>query len=184
MGLLLTGGILITFYILKLACPQFIVGVAELPTIVTIGTFIDSNSFLYHLFNIIIGYIGGYIYCCACLRKRSLNLKNNIILISIVLFLSLVLILIPLQYTAINYVSLCVLPFLMSFFDKAITKEIYISATVCFSVEILSQSLSAVIRDLFAFTTHINSATMTILLIDVWIWRGILYMFFNFKKGE
>lgn len=182
MGLILTGGVLVVFYIIKLICPQFIVGVAELPTIVKFGTFIDNNIFAYHIFNIAVGYLFGYIYCCAGCMKKKLNLKNNIILICVVLFLSLVLAFLPQHYNSVNYVSLAILPFLMNYFDKNLSKYTYISSVICFVVEISSQVLSSLIRDLFVYTTHINSATLTVLLIDVWIWRGLLYMFFNNVK--
>lgn len=182
MGLLLTGGILITFYILKLVCPQFIVGVAELPTVVKLGNFIDSNKFTYYLFNDIINFIHAYIYVCACCRVKKLSLKPTIILAVSILVLNLVSIFIPEHYVSMNYVMFILVPFLSCFVNKSLGIETFISTIVCFCVDIVSQVLSVLIRDVVVMSNEYNSATFLILLIDMLIWRTLLYLFFNDKS--
>lgn len=185
MGLILCGSLLVLFYIAKLFFPQFIIGVAEVPNIIKIGNYIQNHKWCYHIFNIIIAYLGGYIYCCACCRTKILNMKGNLVLLSVIILLRLISIFIPEQYNALNYAIFCLLPFLICCFNKTLNKQTFISTIVCFSVDIISQVFSAEIRNLFVFATHINPATMIILLIDTWIWRSLLYCFFNYKKeGE
>lgn len=65
MGLILFGAILVAFYLAKIFFPSFIIGIAETPRIVEIGTIIQSNKWYLHLFNIANGYLTGYILFCA-----------------------------------------------------------------------------------------------------------------------
>ena len=184
MGLLLTGGIIITFYILKLVCPQFIVGVAELPSIVKLGTFIDTHIWATHLFNILNGFLLGYFYTCACTRKPKINLYENAILFGINILLTLTMQFLPLFYSAINFTTLIFLPFLCGFVTKTISKEMFVSTTICFCVDTLSQILSILIRDITQMSTRLNCATFSILLIDMYIWKVLLYLLFNYKEKE
>ena len=87
MGLILCGSILILFYIAKLFFPQFIVGVAEIPDVVKFGEYIDSHVWAYHIYNVFVGFLTGYIYCAACCRKSKLNWKDCVILLGLILFL-------------------------------------------------------------------------------------------------
>jgi hypothetical protein len=184
MGLLLCCGILVTFYILKLACPEFIVGVAELPTIVSIGTFIDTHSWAYFIYNIVIGFLSAYIYCGACCRKTKFNWKECLIILSFVLLLRGFNLLMPNQYNAMNYVVTYITPFIICLFNKSVSQKTFISTSICFCVDIVSQVLSLEIRNLIPLSKSLNIATITILLIDGYIWRTILYLFFNYKTNR
>ena len=77
MGLILCGVLLVAFYVAKIFFPQFIIGIAETPRLVEIGTSIQSNKWYLHLFNFAVGYIHGYIMCCTCCRTYKLNWKGN-----------------------------------------------------------------------------------------------------------
>lgn len=182
MGLILFGAILVTFYIAKLFFPEWIVGVAEIPRIVEIGEYIDSHLWAYHLFDISFGFLAGYIYCASCCRVYKLNWKCCFIWFANLLLLSVIKQFIPEHYNMINLVGLIMCPFLMCYFDKNLTKTTFISTSVCFAVDILSQILSVEIRNLLAYTDKINHATMFILLIDAFIWRILLYLYFNNKQ--
>lgn len=184
MGLILCGAILVLFYIAKIFFPQFIVGVAEIPSIVALGEYVDTHKWAYIIFNMGVNYIGSYILFCACCRKKYLNWKDNLILLSFVVSARLVSEFLPNHYSSYNYVALVGFPFLMCLVDKNLTKGTFISTVACFCVDILSQVMSVEIRNLFLLSTHINVATMTILLIDTWIWRILLYLFFNHKTNK
>lgn len=184
MGLLLTGGVLITFYFLKLVCPQFIVGVAELPTIVKLGTFIDTHIWATHLFNVANGILVGYFFACACLRKTKLNPYEWGVLFGVNIILTLSMQFYPRFYSSLNYVGLLIIPFLCAVITNNLNKEVFVSTVVCFCVDILSQIFSAIIRDVTLLSTKVNCATFTILLIDVYIWRVLLYFYFNYKEKE
>lgn len=184
MGLLLCCGILVTFYILKLACPEFIVGVAELPMIVAIGDYVASNSWLFYIFHFVVSYLGWFLYCCACCRQTKLTTKQNIILVINIISSILIQEFLQEIYNPYNYVSFILVPFLMVYVNKTMDGKKFISTIVCFSVDIMSQALSLVIRNVIILTTCVNPATMIILLIDTWVWRTLLYLFFNYKYKE
>ena len=184
MGLILCGAILVLFYIAKIFFPQFIVGVAEIPSIVAFGEYVDTHKWAYIFFNMGVNYFGSYILFCACCRKKFLKGKDNLILLFFVVSARLVSEFLPQHYSSYNYVALIGFPFLMNLIDKNLTKETFISTVVCFCVDISSQILSVEIRNLFLLSTHINVATMTILLIDGMIWRTLLYLFFNHKNNK
>lgn len=182
MGLILTGAILVLFYIAKIFFPQFIVVVAEIPSIVKFGNYVDSHLWAFILYHFVIAYIGNYLICCICFRKNKLTLKENLIMLAFTVFAISMNYILPKIYTPLTYVLSIIMPFTILYVDKNITRETFISTVVCYSIDIMSQALSAVIRDVVVLTTFINSFTMTILLIDIWIWRILLYLFFNNKK--
>ena len=66
MGLILFGAILIAFYIVKIFFPQFIVGVAEIPSIVAFGNYVDSHEWAKQLFNI------ATVFLCFVILRRPL----------------------------------------------------------------------------------------------------------------
>lgn len=181
MGLIIFGVILVAFYIVKLVCPNFIIGVAEHPGIVAFGNYIDSHLWSYYLFNGLMCYIGGYIYCCACCRTHKLNLKGNLLLLLFIV-ISLIFQRFGFElYTPFNYVNFILLPFLILLCDKKLTKETFTSTICCYTIDIMAQAMSLVIRNVVIMTIHPNCATLSILLIDTWIWRILLYCYFNYK---
>lgn len=184
MGLIIFGAILGVFYILKIACPEFIVGIAEIPSIVALGKYIDTHTWAYILFYIVTAYLGLYLYCCACCRKKFLDWKENLIMLSFISIMLLLYFFVPTLYTPFNYVSLILLPFLLLLKNKDLTKITFISTAVCFAVDIMAQAFSMEIRNLLMMTMQVNSATLMILLIDTWIWRALLYFYFNNKNKE
>ncbi len=184
MGLILFGAILVAFYVAKIFFPGFIIGIAETPKIVEIGTIIQSNKWLLHLFNFTTGCIYGYILFCACCRTYKLNLKCFAILLLGNAILELVMEFYPEHYQTLNYINLIISPFLMCLINKNLTKETFISTAVCFSLDLLFQILSLIIRNLPILTTKGNVVSFLILLIDGLIWRIIFYLFFNYKNNK
>ena len=184
MGLILFAVILVLFYVAKIFFPEFIIGVAEIPRVVEIGKFIDSSKITIHIFNIIIGLLGGCLYCCAACRKKYLKWKDILVLLGLMIILSLVLEFMPAQYSSINFLVVYCSPFILCCLNKELSKNTFVSSSVCFLVDILSQVMSCQIRDLLPMTSSFNSATMIILLIDTWIWRLLLYFFFNNKSKK
>lgn len=184
MGLIIFGAILGVFYILKIACPEFIVGIAEIPSIVALGKYIDTHTWAYILFYTITSFVCYYLYCCACCRKMYLGWKETLMILGTIAILLFFYFILPSLYTPFNYVSLILLPFLMLLQNKDLTKLTFISTAVCFAVDIMAQAFSMEIRNLLMMTMQVNSATLMILLIDVFIWRALLYFYFNHKNKE
>lgn len=185
MGLIIFSAILVAFYAIKIVFPSIIIGVAEIPSIVAIGTFVDSHTWAFVIFNFIVSYIGGYIYSCACCRTSKLNLYQNIVLASFIAVSTIFNLFLTDLFAPFSYVTLVLMPFVMMIKDNKISEKSFISTAICFSVDIMAQAMSLTIRNIVILATSVNSATMTILMIDGLIWRVLLYCFFNYnKKGE
>lgn len=182
MGLILCGALLVAFYVAKILFPEFIIGIAETPRIVKIGTTIQSNKWLLHLFNFAIGYLYGYFLFSACCRTYKLNLKANIVFILSLLFLRLVSEFYPQHYETINYINLIFTPFLICYVNNRLCKETFISTSICFCLDLIFQVLSVIIRNLPLLAKELNIVSVLILLIDGFIWRIIFYLFFNYKN--
>ena len=182
MGLILFGVILVAFYVAKIFFPQFIVGVAEIPSIVAFGNYVDSHLWAFVIYHFIIAFIGNYLICCICCRISRLNLRQGLIMTAFTIFAISIHYLLPKIYTPLTYVLPIIMPFTILFFDRNICKETFISTAICFTLDIMAQSLSSVIKDVVLMATIINSSTMTVLLIDIWIWRFLLYSYYNYKK--
>ena len=187
MGLILMGAILVLFYIAKIFFPSIIIEVAEIPTFVKLGNFVQSNKWYIHIFNFVVGYINAYILYCACLRKPFLSWKGNVVLLSSLLVLRLIAEFYPLQYSIFNCAFMAIMPFLVCLWEGELSNKIFVSTIACFGIELCFEFFSAAVRNLTAMTPNPNIVTVLVLLIDVFIWRIMLYLFFNNKnkiKGE
>lgn len=182
MGLILCGIFLVLFYVAKIFFPEFIIGIAETPRIVELGVAIQSNKWYLHIFNFIIGFFYGYVFCCACCRTNKLNWKGNLILVGELLLLRLINEFYPLQYSTLNLVGMVIVPFLVGLVNNTLSKETFISTMACFGIEFAFEFLSLVVRDLTTITTQLNIVSVLVLLIDGLIWRILLYLFFNYKN--
>ena len=184
MGLILCVGLLLAFYIIKLIFPHWIVGVAETPNIIAFGEYVDAHLWANTLFHFLFSFAICYLYVCACVRQRKLDRWQVAIMCAFIvlsIFLKYVNSDLNVPY---NYVLLVLMPFVIAWQSDILTEKTFTSTAICFSIDVLSQALSAKIRDVFALASYINSATITILLVDVVIWRVILYFYFNFKRKE
>lgn len=184
MGLILCGAMLLLFYIAKLFFTQWIIGVAELPRIVSFGNFVQSNKWYLHIFNALLGYVHAYILYSACTRKPFLSWKGNVVLISQLILLRFISEFYPTQYNSLNVAFMMLAPFFICVWEKDLNKDTFVSCTSCFGLEIGFEFLSLAVRNLMAMTNMINVATVSIMVIDVFIWRIILYLFFNYKNDQ
>lgn len=71
MGLILSGVILLSLYILKLIFPSFVVETAQNEQICKIGRYIDTHKWAWYLASSILSFTVYYLSCCACCRNRS-----------------------------------------------------------------------------------------------------------------
>ena len=182
MGLILFFALLILFYVAKIIFPQFIVGVAEVPRIVTFGEWVDSHRWSYHLFELVWGILFYPLYICACCRMARLGLKDMGVMVLFLLFLVGISVFFPEYYFGVTTSCLVLCPFVICCMNGRLCKETFISLVFCFFVDNFSQILSMRIRDLTVMTTAVNTATFAILTIDVVIWRALLYCYFNKNK--
>jgi hypothetical protein len=182
MGLLLTGGILVLLYLIKLIFPNFIVGVAQLPSIVAIGTFIDTHLWAYYLFYSITSFISGYFYCCASCRLKKLPLKYNLVILGQIVINFLCEAFFFEYYIYTNMITMLLCPLIVCYMEKVTSAKYFYSTIICFTIHNLAQIISLEIRDIGVIVTSLNSATFFILLIDTYIWQVLLYNFYNYKE--
>lgn len=184
MGLILVGAFLTFFYVLKIFFPNFIIGVAEIPAIVKVGEYVDTHLWATLLFHFVVAYVGNFVFVCACSRKKWLNKYEHLVMLAFTITgIAMQYILIDI-YVPFTYVMLVLMPFVIMTLTKNVNTKTFISTTVCFSIDIMAQAFSKSIRDIVILSNCVNTATMTILLIDGFIWRILLYLFFNNMKGE
>lgn len=179
MGLIIFGALLVLFYFIKIFFPHLIIGVAETPRIVAFGNFVDSHLWSFIIYNYVISFSHGYIYCCACCRQKYLT-KNQTMLFAIsTAIFSLLQIANPQISTPYNYVMLVFVPFVLCLINKRDLEKCFKSTAICFSLDIMTQALSLCIRNIILLSDRVNSAVITVLLIDVFIWRFLMYFYFN-----
>lgn len=176
MGLILCAVILVAVYILKIFFPHFVVEVAQVESITTVGHYIDTHKWAWYLASFVLSFFVCYLTFCACCRKKYLSLKETIITVGCVLFLYVVKEFLPAQYAALNFSLMVFLPMLFKGDFKA--------TAICFSTTCFLQTISLEIRGLSVMIADYNFATLIILMIDVYIFQVLLYLLFNYKKGE
>jgi hypothetical protein len=182
MGLILFGAILILFYVAKIFFPEFIVGVAEIPSIVAFGNFVDSHWWSYYLFTFITSFIGSYLFNCACLSKTKLNWLELLILTCSIIVMFLFETVSIHYYQVISVLIMLLTPTILSLLNKKQNISTFYMTTFCLIVHTFAQILSAEIRGIASMISYPNSATFFILLIDAYIWLFLMYCFSNYKK--
>ena len=183
-GIDIVWAILLLFYVAKIFFPEWIVGIAEIPSIVAFGNFVDSHKWAYCVFHAFVGLFGGYFYYCACARTYKLNWKQIIIFVSFVATSVTLKEICVSLYVPFTYVMLIALPFSILLVDSRTNYKTFRSTAICFTVDIMAQAISLQIRNIVLLASSVNSATMTILMIDAIIWRVLLYLFFNQNNKE
>lgn len=184
MGLILCCGVLVFLYLVKLIFPEFVVGVAELPSIVSIGNYIDTHKWAYYVFYTITSFISGYFYCCASCRIKKFKLKHVFVVLSHILINFLIEAFLFEYYVFVNTLTTLLCPLIICYMEKFTSIKYFYSTIICFTIHTLSQVLSLEIRDIGAIVTSANSATYFILLIDLYFWQILLYNYYNFKEAK
>lgn len=182
MGLILFGAILIALYVAKIFFPEFIVGIAEIESVVKFGNYVDTHQWAYYLFNFATSIFTGYFYCCACCRKKGLSFVQFSILAITTIILFIIQKYLPTYYFGLNMVIMVILPTIICRLDKSLDIKYLYSTATSFTIYYLAQMLSLEIRNISIMISYPNSATYTILLIDAYIWGVLLYNFYNFKE--
>lgn len=176
MGIILMGAMLLFVFALKFICPELVIEIAHIESIVKIGRYIDTHKWAWYIASGLLSFISYYLICCASCENKKLNAKENIILIVFIIIIYLVKEYLPKYYTTLNYISLIFLPFLF--------KGKFMNTVVVFSLTNILQAVTLEIRNISLMIIDFNYATLTILLIDVYILEVLLYFAFNYKKGE
>ena len=182
MGLIIFGAILIVLYFAKLVFPEFVIGVAEMPTIVKFGEYVDSHLWAYYIFTFVTSFFAYYFYCCACCRKKRLSIVDMCIVSLTIILLFIVEKFLTDYYFGINLTTLLVLPTIICKLDKENDIRFLYSTATSFTIYYFAQMLSLEIRGISTTISYPNSATYTILLTDVYICLVLLFNFYNFRE--
>ena len=184
MGLIIFGVILVTLYLLKLIVPNFIISIAELPSIIKFGEYVDTHIWAYYLFNGLTSFFILYFYCCACCRIKHLNYKECLIIVASIILSYIVEAYIPSLLLAYNFMAYIFLPLIIVSLRKLTNINIFYSLCFCFLITTTAQWLSLEIRGISTLISYPNTATYFILLIDLYIWNVLLYCFYNYKNKK
>lgn len=184
MGLIIFGAILTAFYLAKLIFPEFVVELAQIESVVKFGEYVDTHKWAYYLFSFIVSFVVGYFYCGACCRKKRLQFKDLCMIAIMVVSLLLIKEFVPQYYAILNTILMLLVPTLICCTDKCTDIKYLYSNVTTFSIYYLAQLFSLEIRNLATMITYGNTATLTILLIDVYIWAVLLYNYFNYKENK
>lgn len=183
MGLLLFGIILVACYIMKIFFPDFIVGVAEIPSIVSFGNYVDSHKWAYYITNGVLSFVTLFFYTCACCRIKTLRIVEVFILIGLIIISHLIEEFAVQHLVGYNFILYLLLPLIVEFIRKTNRSEIFYSTCICFVITTIAQSISLSIRNIPLYISFTNTATYFVLLIDLYIWTILLYLYYNYK-GE
>ena len=163
-------------YVLKIFFPeQFVLSVNN-ETIINIALYIDNNKVLYYLFGILTSFITYWLYLCAVCRRWYLKWWECLIVLGVI-GASIGCSFIDANLTSIiGYTAFVFLPFVF----KAELKPVAIGYTI----HIANQFLTLSIRNLTAYVALVSNLTIFMLSIDMYLWLLLLYITFNYKKGD
>lgn len=182
MGLVIIIAILLVLNIAKWIFPEFVIEVAQTPRIVKFGQYVDTHKWAWYLFSIFNSFILSWFYCCACLRKKYLNIKDIVITLLFIGLTYVILEFLPQQYVGLSLTIQILHPMVLAIINKNQDYKVLYSTGICFAVNNICQLFSLSIRNIGQLILCYNVATITILTIDSYIWIVLMYFLFNFKK--
>lgn len=176
--LILVGIFLTGMYVLKIFFPQEFIFAIENETIIRVGNYIDSHVWLYYICCGITAFITYWLYICASSHRLTLKWTEIVIIILTIVVIRLVgLYVDETLRTILSMCSFFILPAIMNCDIKTL-------ATV-YTIHSISQFLTLKIRNLPLFFTNIpNFVTTFIVGIECYLWLVLMYIIFNYKKGE
>jgi hypothetical protein len=184
MGIIIIGALLVGFELIKLIKPEFIIEIAEIPSVVKFGNYVQNNLWAYYLFVFTTSFVSYWFLCCACCRKKYLNWKECLIISIIIITLYGIQHHFIIYYSLLNTISLVLVPILLCIINKYSDKKYFISIFVVNILHQIFQILSLEIKNLVPMVNYPNIISVTILLIDMFIWQILLYNYFNYKENK
>lgn len=182
MGLIIFAVLLCAFYIAKVISPDFVVGVAQTPSVVKFGEFVDTHVWAYYPFYFCVSFLSTFFLVGAFCRTRTMTRRMAVIIFDCVV----VSFLVEAFLTELSFVyNLCspfIVVILFWFFERTKMNCTTLSICATYSINCFSQVMSLLIRDISTLVSYPNSATFLVLAIDGYIWQVLLYFFFNYKQ--
>lgn len=163
-------------YILKIFFPQEFMMSIQNERIIKIGTYIDTNKWLYYICCGITAFVTYYLYCCACSGRVKLKWFELLEILGVVVAIRLISLYDDTLATAIELASFLFLPYLL----KGKLKN----CAIAYTIHIISQALSLSIRNLPIYLYSINFATMFCFGVESYLWLSLIMVIFNYKKEK
>lgn len=174
----LTMAYLVGCYILKIFFPQEFVMVITNEKFLAFGSFVDNNKWLYHIITFITSFITYWLYSCAILEKKYLNLVEIILCI------------IAISITKISYMYISQYGMIVSILCMVIVPCIRkcksTNLALVLSIHLIAQALSLEIRNMPLRVDVSNFAVAFALTLECYFWLFLFYITLNYKsnKGE
>ncbi len=169
---------LAAMYVIKLFYPQEFVLAVENETILKIGNFIDSHGWLYTICCMVTAFITYWLYICASSHRWFLKWYECLIIAISALGIRLIGLYIDADMrTVVSMCSFFVLPAIMGCDLKTLS--------IVYTVHSFAQFFTLKIRNLPLFFTNVpNFVNMILLTLECYLWLVLMYIIFNYKKGE
>lgn len=174
--LVLTVVFLCFLYVAKIFFPQDFVMCIENERLIQIGSFIDNHKWACYLFGTFTSFVTYWLYCCASCHKRVLNIKENLIILLVIIG-SILLSFINNEMVGLySVLSMLLLPILFKGNAK--------SAILIYCTHYTAQWLTLKIRNFPMYMTNINSLSLFATNLECIGWLILFYIVFNYNERE
>ena len=168
---------LVALYVLKIFFPEQFVMAIQNEKIVEFGKLVDNNLWLHIILGTITSFATYWLYLCAVNSKWKLGYKYCILLIVISLSIQLLYYFVDTSVsTVLGTTAMVCLPAINPVSSRRVG--------IVFGVHSISQWLSTKIRGLPFMLVNVNYASVFILMCEGYFWLLLLYLYFNYKKGD
>lgn len=165
---------LIGLYVLKFFFPNEFVMVIENQTLVAVGDFIDNHIWVYRICSVFTCYLTYWLYLCALKGKFTLNWKENLVVLLVIIITQVVYEFDAQVYSGLSVVAMVALPLIV----RANLKDV----AIVFGVHAMAQVLSMSIRGLPLLLQHTNFITIFLMTIECYFWLLLFYLYYNLKR--
>lgn len=174
--LVLTVVFLCFLYVAKIFFPQDFVMCIENERLIQIGSFIDNHKWAYYLFGTFTSFVTYWLYCCASCHKNKLTLKENGIILFVIIGSILISLINNEMVGLYSVLSMLLLPILFKGNAK--------STILIYCTHYTAQWLTLKIRDLPTYVQYYNMLFATFLTFEMYLWLVLFYIVFNYKEKE
>ena len=161
-------------YIMKFFFPQEFVMAISNDRIIAIGDFIDSHSWATYLCAAFTSFVTYYLYCCACSSKKTLKWREIIAIVAVIAIVRITSLFDSSLSSGLQLCSFVFLPY--------ITGGKLKNCAIVYAFHCVAQGLSLTIRNLPIYFEKVNSAIAIVATMECYIWLGLMFVIFNYKK--
>lgn len=175
---------LVALYVLKIFFPREFVMAIENEQLVKIGNYIDSHTWASIIMGVVIGIIFDYLYFGAVCQTMKLKWYFIAIIAVYNMGYSCFYFLVPESIVSNSTNILISLSTIYMILLPVLFTKNLLPLSVTYSINSISQLLSLSIRNIGMLMLNVNSLTIMFMSFDCYLWMFLLFMLFNYKKGE